>query len=291
MNHKLILTFSLIFSSLGYAGDEVDIVKTVSPDGMIRIINTRGDVTIVGWDKDEVWVHGELDDLAEKFIFEVNDKHTLIEVKMPRRNISWGDGSNLEIRVPHNSRVDFEGVSTDTNVSGIRGGLRVKSVSGDIEIDEVDDRIMISAVSGEIQIENSNGALRASTVSGDLEIRSHDGDVELESVSGEIDLFSKNSDLVRVQSVSGEIQIEVSLLDEGQVEIGSVSGEIELELMNEVNAHFQLDAGMGGEIENRISDDQPSRSFIGREKLDMTVGSGSSEIFIRTVSADIRIEN
>lgn len=290
MNKNLIIVVSFLTSGLVYAGEEVDLLEPASPQGMVRIINVRGDVDIVGWDKDEIAIQGELDDLAEKLVFKVEENFTLIEVKLPKRNINWGDGSDLEINVPRGSRVDFEGVSTDLSIVDIQGGLRVKSVSGDVTADSIHDRIIINTVSGELRVKTSEGSLRASTVSGNLDVESHTGDVDLESVSGEIELSSDRADRLRAQNVSGEIDVEMNLMAGASVELGSVSGDVELEINGHVDAQFEIDAGMGGEIYNEISDDAPSSSFPGGEKLRMTIGNGSARITIRTVSGDIRLE-
>ena len=289
MTNRQLIIIALIYTSSTYAGDKIDLHKMASPNGLVTIVNVRGEVDIVGWDKNEIAIQGELDDLAEKLIFEVRGNKTLIEVILPRR-VKWGDGSELEIWVPLESRVDFEGVSTEISVKNIHGGLRVKSVSGDITAENIHDRMLINSISGEIKIEDSQGTLHVSTVSGSLDVRSHVGNADLESVSGDIELTCDDSERLRVRTVSGEIEITSNLLKGATLEIGSISGDIELELTGQIDAHFLLDAGISGEIENQISDDNPSKSFIGQEKLDMTLGNGSAEISIRTVSADIRIE-
>jgi len=272
------------------AGEEVDLAEAAAPDGLVKIVNVRGDIRIEGWDREEITVKGELDDLAEELIFTVNGRKALIEVKMPRRNVNWGDGSDLEIRLPFHSRVDFEGVSSEVSVIDVQGGLRVKSVSGDIDADQIGDRMLISSVSGRIKLEECKGTLRASTVSGDLSVDAHTGAVDLESVSGEIDLKTAANDKLHVRSVSGEIEIEARLEQGTGVDINSVSGDVDLEIVGDVNAHFDLDAGMGGEISNELSDATVETSFMGRERLTTSIGDGDSRVMIRTVSADIKIE-
>ena len=63
-----------------------------------------------------------------------------------------------------------------------------------------------------------------------------------------------------------------------------------LALQGEFGAEFDIDAGMSGDIENDLTDDQVSRTSSGQQKLKMKFGDGSGEIRIRTMSADIRIE-
>ena len=290
MNSKLLAILGLFITQHTFAGEDVDLSKSADSAGLIKIKNIRGDITISGWDKDEISIEGELDDLAEKLIFEVDGKRSVIEVVMPRRNINWGDGSDLEIKLPKNSRVDFVGVSTDVEVTNVLGGLRIKSVSGDVETENITGQLMISSVSGEIKIDESEGSLHASTVSGNLDILRHIGGLELESMSGDIEVNTLENDKLRIQSVSGEIDVTCDIKEGAYAELQSISGEIELELVGNVGAKFNLDAGISGDIDNNLSNKKASESMIGSKTLDMMTGDGSATVVIRTVSADIKVE-
>ena len=69
--------------------------------------------------QNEVEIKGELDDLTKEFIFEKQGKVIVIRIELPKRNINHGDGSNIQIRVPKASRVDFNGISTDITLKDI----------------------------------------------------------------------------------------------------------------------------------------------------------------------------
>ena len=290
MIKKLLLVVLILSANLSYAGDDVDLIRDVASDGLIRVKNIRGEVRIIGWNKNKVSIVGELDDLAEGLVFEVDSDRTTIEVLMPRKNVNWGDGSDLEIRVPRQSRVSFVGVSTDLEVEDIQGGLKLKSISGDITAENVNNRMMVSSISGDVVVKRSAGDLHASSVSGSLDVRSHVGEVDLESVSGGIELKVSGCEKMRVQGISGDIDVKTELIGDARIEIQSVSGNIDLKLVGNVDARFRLEAGMGGRIENDLSELEATRSFIGQESLKMTLGKGSARVVIHTVSADIRIE-
>lgn len=289
MNRKLLLLI-IVWPVICSAGEKVDVVKAAAPDGMVRIINIRGQVVIKGWDRNEIAVRGELDDLTEEWIFNVNGQKSIIEVKLPRRNVNWGDGSDLEIYVPEHSKVDFKGVSTEVSIENVLGGVRLKSVSGDIKANGVFDQLMVTTVSGEIEVEDCEATLHVTTVSGEIDIKKHKGSVIVESISGDIEVDVESVAKIMGRSVSGTIDMEVNLLKAARLEIESVSGDIKLELMGEVNATLKLEAGLGGEIENDLTDDEVEKAFMGHERLNAKVGDGESQIIIRTVSADIQIE-
>lgn len=271
------------------AGEEVDERRSVSGQGVVEIHNTRGEVEITGWDKDEVHVSGELDDLAEELIFEVDGEFTLIRVKMPKRNISWGDGSDLEIRIPVKSRVDFNGVSTDLKFTNIEGGTSIHSVSGDIRADHIAKRLLINSVSGNVEVRDTTGKAKITTVSGDLRLDLRSTEVSINTVSGEIDMDLAEFDSLMVSTVSGELEISGHLNDSGSISMSSVSGDIELRLTGPVNARIDARAGPGGDIDNDMTEDEPRDIFPAQMELKSTAGDGSGRIRIKTVTGDISL--
>ena len=152
---KITLTAIVCISSLAlslsaFAGEQINVSKTALADSFVTIVNTRGELNIVGSSDNEVLIEGELDDLADKLIFEIDGNRVLIEVKLPRHNINWGDGSDLQISIPRNSRLSVTGVSADIDVSQVEGGIRIKSVSGELSLKGSRERSFLSAVSGDI---------------------------------------------------------------------------------------------------------------------------------------------
>ena len=283
----------IVLSALGigaFAGEEVKETRNAVADGLVNIINVRGDVEVVGWDRDEIRIEGELDDRAEELLFEVKGNRARIEVVLPRGSNNWGDGSDLVISVPLMSRVDFEGVSTDLKVEDIKGGLRAKVVSGDVWVSGIANQIILNTVSGEIEVEDSEGErLAFSTVSGEIEADVRGDSISFDAVSGDIEArMGPFSDLT-AQSISGDIDLDGELLGNGRIDVSSVSADIRLVLKDPVHADVRIETGPGGDIDNRISAAAPEKSMIGSRKLKTVLGNGSGMINMKTVSGDIRI--
>ncbi|MFT6751064.1 MAG: hypothetical protein ACI9VI_000026 [Candidatus Azotimanducaceae bacterium] len=285
----LLITGSCAASSL-LAGEEIDLTQSAAPDGLVKINSVRGDVSIVGWDKDQISIVGELDDLAKELIFEVNGDRAVIKVVMPGGSVNWGDGSDLDIRVPKGSRVDFVGISTDTVAENILGGVRINSVSGDIKSSNLQGHLMLSAVSGRIVIEDCKGRLRSSSVIGDVDVLSHIGEIDLETGSGDVEIQLVENRNLRIKSISGKIDVVSDLMSGALVDIQSISGEIELELSGDIGAEFDINAGRSGNINNDLSEDEVFKTRNGRETLKMMLGDGSAQVRIKTVSANIKLE-
>jgi hypothetical protein len=291
-NVRILATLTgVLWLGVATAGEEVDRVLDASSSGSVKVVNTRGEVEIYGWDKDEIRVRGELDDLADEIIFEVKGDHARIEVRLPRHIVNWGDGSSLEIYVPENSRVDFQGVSTDTTIKNILGGLRVRSVSGDITADNIQERVHIKTVSGDIEISDSSGEANIATVSGEIEIEMDSGRVILDTVSGDIEAELEEFSVLRAHAVSGGIEVEGKLIDDGKIDMSSVSSDLVLKLVKPVNARLIVETGPGGDIENFLTDDEPIEKFPSSMGLEATLGSGEGIIKLRTVTGDVRIDD
>jgi|TARA_B110000908_G_scaffold166485_1_gene217703 hypothetical protein len=293
MERKKLPTFVCIplltLSLSGLAGEQVNESRPALQESFVTIINTRGELNIVGWNENEVSIEGELDDLADKLIFEIDGNRVLIEVKLPRSNISWGDGSNLEISIPRNSRLSVTGISADIDVSQIEGGVRIKSVSGELVLNESKERSFLSTVSGDITVGDTTGVLKVNSVSGDIEVDNHQGSIDVESVSGEIDAEVGQSKSIQAGSISGEIAIDASLEDDAYVEMKSVSGSLSLNLNGNRDLNVEMKVNASGDIVNHISDAEASKKH-GRKRLSFIVGSGSSDVTMRAVSGDLRIE-
>ncbi len=204
----LVISASMAISLVASAGEDVDETLPASASGSIKIVNTRGEVEIIGWDRNEIHIEGELDDLAEELIFEVKGDRARIEVRLPRRNVNWGDGSDLEIHIPMNSKVDFDGVSTDTTIETVSGGLRVRSVSGDITASALENQVHINTVSGNIDVSDASGNAHISTVSGEIHLEMSSSSIILGTVSGEIDAEFEEFTTLRANAVSGDIEVE-----------------------------------------------------------------------------------
>jgi len=176
----LILLLNSGWASNANAGDAIDTSLAVPATAVISINNTRGAVAIIGWDQAQVSIKGELDDLAEALVFDADEGLIVVDVKMPRQDLNWGNGSDLTIQVPHSSRVKFVGVSSEVEIENVLGGVQLQSISGDLRARKIEGQLIMNTVSGDIIIEGVAGSVLASTISGDLALSVTATDVRLD---------------------------------------------------------------------------------------------------------------
>jgi hypothetical protein len=278
------------FSAASNAGDDVDELRSIPPDSLVRIHNTRGELYVTGWDRDEARVEGELDDLAEGLQFEVDGDQVLIRVTMPDRDIDHGDGSDLAISLPAGVQLQIESVSSDIKLRGFTGAVAIRTVSGDVAADEIGALTHVNTMSGDITLSDGNGSVKVMTTSGDVDVSLSASDISVDSVSGDVDLELESFDSVKASTVSGELEIEGSLNLGGSIESRTVSGDIDLRLEEPVNANIDIRTGPGGEIDNELTDEEPRSLLPGSMELLTTMGDGSGSIRINTVSGEIRLD-
>ncbi|MCH8256844.1 MAG: DUF4097 family beta strand repeat protein [Proteobacteria bacterium] len=312
MIETFLITASLLVSGMAFAKQqEVNQSLDVPADGLVHIIVVRGEVAVMGWEKNQVEVRGELDEQVEDFIFETSGDETRIEVRIPRtRGMRYfRDETNLTIRIPRNSRLRVRGVSTEVEVKDVNASVEVGVVSGDISLNGGTDRIIMQTVSGEIKLRDANGRIRLKSVSGDIESYDTTGnssygtvsgnifvdnggeEMEVESVSGDIEVV--RTDFIRIagHSVSGNIEVRGDMMRGGSIEFDNVSGSIRLRLGGDIDSRFDLETGSGS-IRNRLTDDKSKVSKYARdERLRFIMGEGTGEIILSTRSGDITLSN
>lgn len=273
------------------AGQRIDKSLEAPANALVDIHNVRGDIELRGWDQDRVQIRGILDEETREFIFEAKGDTIVIKVELKdRKHLQGHDGSRLEISVPQNGRVRFDGVSTDLDIEGVHGGLDLKTISGDIDLRKATGKIMLQSVSGDLSLDDTEGKLYVNSVSGDLSGNTRSDDIRIETVSADIDLSASEVQVADIASVSGEVELGCALKAGAELRVTSVSGEVMLSLAGQPDARFELETGPGGDISNRLTRDEPKTNFMHASELAFSVGKGQGKVLVSTVSGSIRIE-
>ena len=285
---RLGVGFALCASAAQSAWADQTIEQTLAADplGVVRIHSPRGDLTVKAWDKDEVKVEGEVDDLAEAFEFERSGKRTVISVLAPRRNLTRGDGSDLVVHVPQTSALTIDATSTDIDVEAVTGAIAIRTVSGDVDVDDAGELTHIKTVSGDVDVEGAFGKLLVFTTGGDLDIDAAATEVVVDTMNGDIELKLEAFRDLRANSVNGTLEIDGHLASHGQLKAKTVNSSIELELHEPLD--MEIYAASMGEISNDLTEDRPQQSGP-RWVLRTVTGQGSSQVVVGSVNGEIEI--
>jgi len=267
----------------------VEEIRQIDPNGIVHIRCTRGDLTIVGWDRSEAQVTGELDDLAQALQFRVEGEKTFIRVQMPGSDVNRGDGADLTIRLPAGVRVHVDTVSADVTLEGVVGPLAIRTVSGDVSATGTGELIHVSTTSGDIKIDDGSGRVKVTTTSGETFIRMAATDAQVDSVSGDIELELEAFDSVKTSTINADLEFEGSLKPYATIDSTSINGEMDLRLTRPVNAVIDIRTGPGGEIDNELSNAKARELASKAMVLETTLGDGSGTIRAVTVDGEIQL--
>ena len=295
------------------AQDPIDESRTVAPNERVSLDVRRGEVRIQPSTDGVFRVRGTLDEEAEGYVLESSGGSTRFEVQLPRSTGRWGGSddvefpSNLDIELPAGASLEFQGVSTTVIVTGITGGSEIASVNGRIDASNLSERVELStvngsilssgnsgrlelnSVNGEIEDTGSSGRVAYSTVNGDLNIASSASEVEIDTVNGDAVLQLQGTQTLTLETVNGDFDVTLTGTSSPQIQGDSVSGDLAFVLDTGLDARVSLQTH-SGDIDNGLSDAQPEGERFGpRESLQFTVGQGSGEIELRSISGSLSV--
>lgn len=278
----------------GVVDFKIDTTVALSRSGTIDLQSFSGDFTVVGWDRDEVKIHGRS---RKRVRFDASSSRISLNESPEHGDYNDDDDDDysrdqgFELSVPRSARLLVRSVSGDVKLTSV-ADVEAHSVSGDVQADNVASHAVLETVSGDLQASKVSGGLRASTVSGDIHALQITGEVSAQSVSGDIVLADVTSAYVRSESVSGELHFTGPADPKGRYEFHSHSGDVDLDLTNgggnatlEVETYSgDLDAGCSMTMRPGDGSDRRGKRGI------FTIGNGNGAHFIlKTFSGDVHI--
>lgn len=264
---------------------------TASPTGEVSIVVTRGTVTIVGVEGDEVTVEGTRDHESVDFIFERNGDVVQIEDRLPERTTS-GPGTRITVQVPRGSRVRAMLVSAALDAESLLGPVRLSTVSGAVTARTLGAESEISSVSGRISVTGAGGEVRLESVSGRIEAFTSAERIHAKTVSGDV-AIENDEPLARgrVSGVSAGLKLVTPVQRDVEIELETVSGGVTLALRGELDLRVSMVGGPSGNIRNRLNDTPVVDASPGAgERLEMRIGEGRGYVRASTVSGTLTIE-
>ena len=268
-----------------FAATPIDQTRPLDPRGRVEIDNLKGRVEVRAWDRPEVRITGSLGAGVEKFTVEGDEGALRIEVKYPNRDRN-SEPTMLLVQVPLQAGLEVSTVSADIDVHGVAPReLSLESVSGDISANGAPRRASVESVSGDLVLTFNSGDVEASAVSGDLTLGGRlSGQVALETVSGNMRVDSKGERLRRlsVETVSGDADLKVALLPDGEISMESVSGALAVPRDLSAQVTGESFSGDLSAPDAKIQREEfgPGSSFHAR------YGAGKGEVRIETFSGD-----
>ena len=266
--------------------EDVSETRAVAADGNVSVSNIAGEIIITVWDKNEAQLTGTLGTNLRLEITE-NSNGVRFDVIHIEDSDEY-DESDLELVVPRNASIVADGVSSDISIEGSSGAsVTAESVSGDVEVSATVARAEFSTVSGDLDFEGTASRVSAETVSGDIEIEGVSGEISMSTVSGDVELLAGAVSQGKFETVSGSLDLSLSVADGGRLTVEGMNGDVVLLLpasqSGEINAQT-----FSGDIDSDFGTTK-SESFGPGSHLKHLSGDSGSSIRVETFSGDIHI--
>jgi hypothetical protein len=178
--------------------------------------------------------------------------------------------ADVTITVPADCPTQVGMVNANAIVSGISASISAKSFSGDITLDGV------------------TGSVDAKTVSGDLEARGIDGEITFNSVSGGLTLAGGTVSKLAAKTVSGQVTADIDLRNGAGLKVSTVSGDVAVRVPASASARVDLKS-TSGRVRSGFDGMSPAPGARGPAVLSATIGSGSADLTVTSMTGDVTL--
>jgi len=285
-----ILTFSVLTLALAasvQARTDIEENRPLDPRGRVQVDNMAGSITVSGWDKAEVEIRGQLGERVEEF--EITETGGGLRIRVHNKdNQRRLDESHLRLQVPRGASIELESISADMTVEGLENdSIILSAVSGDFGINASTGRLEVESVSGDVTFVGRAPRVTIETVSGDIDLRGVEGEVRVTTVSGDLLLQGGAVRLARFETVSGDLELNLEVSDDGRLSADSMSGDVTLLLPADQQAEF-IAQSYSGEIRSDFGEVSKGSKLPGRS-LQFRQGNNAASIRIESFSGDARL--
>lgn len=180
----------------------------VGANAKITIESVGGDLSIIGWDGNDLLIKGDEDEFR---------------VEQKGESASVVSSADLSLRVPRTASLQILMIGGDASLRGLMGGCEIKEVGGDISIRDI-GAISIDSIHGDISLANVKGDVYVKNIHGDASIREVDGNVTLDTLTDDLSLRGVKGNL-RVKNLNGDASIHGV---DGHIMLDSVSDDLAL---------------------------------------------------------------
>src|SRR6516225_510446 len=241
----VLMTFALAASASDMVTEEFHRTVPLPSNGRVSLGNVNGNVTITGWERNEVQIDAvkkatnqqKLDEA--KIEVDAGSDYVRIRTRYPENHTNNNAASvTYELHVPRTARLD--------SIDLVNGSLTVSQVSGDIRSSLVNGKTIVHDLSGRAELSSVNG-----TIDANYRSLANVTGIELKSVNGSVKLglpSSPNAD-VTVSTVNGGITTDFPLTVQGKFMGRHLDGKLgnggtRIEISN-VNGSVHIGPGEG----------------------------------------------
>lgn len=280
MKAPVVLVAALLLGAAqAQAQSTLDTTISVRGGARLSVHNYNGDVTVRGWNRQQMRLTGEYDRGRPEL------EVTGSTVSLRTVNRRGHDDVTLEISVPQNTAVEINGMSVDVTVIDVCGDVTVGTLNGDVDVRCAADA-QISSVSGDVTLADVRGDAEVSATSGSIEVRGVRGTAALHAVSGDITMSGMDGSQVEAETVSGEVDYAGRILDSGRYRFASHSGDVTVRVSGTLNAAVESETFSG-----ELVSDWPFQvqGTVNSKNMSFRLGTGSARLRLASFSGTISL--
>lgn len=231
----------------------------------IRIDAIDGDLSVVGWDGEDILIKTDEDELTlqhngEEVIFSSTD--------------------DVSLRIPRDSSLSIERIGGDMALRGVMGNVEIKEIDNDLSMRDVNS-VVIGTIQADFSLRSAKGNLYVKSVGGDVSVRDVDGNITLDSVADDLALRGARGN-IKV-NVGEDVVVYLEPKPEGAY---SITAGDDILLVLKPNANVTL--SMHGD---KIEMDWPDiENQVDITERVLVLGDGAAKISLNA-GGDIRVTN
>jgi hypothetical protein len=185
------------------------IPTSMAPEVIIEQVH--GELQVRGWDRPEVTVNADNDDLS------LEEQDDMVRMSCQ---------GSCDVRLPHGATLQVGRAHANTAIKNLHDRIEIDEVDGSLNLREVAG-VQIDRVHGELYLRSASDELKVGRVDGNATIRDLRADCVLEQVDGNLDLHN----------VEGAIQVKAS--GNARLRLRQMSGD-EYQVRADGNLHCHI---------------------------------------------------
>ncbi len=138
----------------------------------IKIEAIDGDLSVVGWDGEDILIKTDEDELT---------------LQHNGETVSFSCTDDVSLRVPRDASLSIERVGGDMALRGVLGSIKINEIDNDLSMRDVAN-VSIETIKADFSLRGAKGNLAVKSVGGDVSIRDVEGNIALDSVADDLAL-------------------------------------------------------------------------------------------------------
>lgn len=138
----------------------------------IQIDAIDGDLSVVGWDGEDILIKTDEDELT---------------LQHNGEDVTFSSTDDVSLRIPRDSSLFIQRIGGDMALRGVMGNVEIKEIDNDLSMRDVGS-VAIDTIKADFSLRSAKGNLYVKSVGGDVSVRDVDGNISLDSVSDDLAL-------------------------------------------------------------------------------------------------------